>query len=135
MLLLVALRYRRPGPTLAAFLPAVLAAAVTVAVLSLAGVGVDLLALTSLLMVLSMGVDYGVFLAEAARHSPADLEATLTSLCVACLSTLLGFGLLALSAHPALRTIGLTAGVGVLSSLLLAPTTLVLLSGEPAGEA
>lgn len=48
------------------------------------------------------------------------------ALVLACLSTVLGFGLLALSSNPALRSLGLTAGVGVLLSLLLAPTVLVL---------
>lgn len=128
ILLLVAARYRTPRRTLAATLPALLAAALTVAVLAALGKPLNLVALTSLLMVVSMGVDYGVFMAEAATHHPDELPATLLSLLVACLSTVFGFGLLALSTHPALETIGLVAGVGVTASFILAPATLAWLA-------
>ncbi len=126
VLALLLLRYRRLRSALAAFVPALLAAAVTIAALALWGRPLSLVALTALLMVLSMGVDYGVFLVEAAAHDEATLPATLVALIAACLSTVFGFGLLALSAHPALSTIGLVAGVGVVASLIFAPTTLVL---------
>ncbi|MCB9726977.1 MAG: hypothetical protein H6744_06095 [Deltaproteobacteria bacterium] len=128
ILLLVAARYRTPRRTLAAVLPALMAAAVTVAALALLDKPLNLVALTSLLMVVSMGVDYGVFMAEAQSHHPSELPATLMSLLVACLSTVFGFGLLALSDHPALETIGLVAGVGVTASFVLAPATLAWLA-------
>ena len=126
---LVALRYRRGWDILAAVAPASLAVAVTIAALGAAGLPLNIVALTALLMVFSMGVDYGVFLAETARHGWDDaneLGATLLAVTIAWASTLLGFGLLALSSHPAMRTIGLTASIGVTSSLLLAPTALLL---------
>ncbi|MFW6051021.1 MAG: MMPL family transporter [Myxococcota bacterium] len=127
VLLLLGLRYRDPRRAAAAFVPSVLAAGVTVAALALAGQGLDLVALTSLLLVVSMGVDYGVFLVDAEPSAPRHLPAALLSVLVACLSTVIGFGLLALSEHPVLFSIGLTAAVGMIASLLLAPTTLVLL--------
>ncbi|MFT7583552.1 MAG: putative exporter, partial [Myxococcota bacterium] len=122
----------------AAFVPAVLAAAVTVAVLSLLGRPLNILSLTALLMIVSMGVDYGVFLAEApgrdgGGEGDAHLRATLVALVVACVSTVLGFGLLALSDHPALSSLGLTAGVGVTASVLIAPSVLVLTRARPEG--
>ena len=116
-------RYRRPRIVAAAFLPSVLAAATTLAIFGLAGVEVHLLHLTALLLVLSMGVDYGVFLAESSRAATA---ATLVGLVVACISTFLGFGLLALSSNPAMQALGLTTGIGVGLSLLFAPVALVL---------
>lgn len=122
---LVWLRYRRLGLALAAFGPAVLAAGATLGSLALAGVTVGLLHVVALLLVLSMGVDYGVFLAES-RADPAGFAATLLSVLVACASTVLAFGLLAMSASPALQAIGLTVGIGVLLSLLLAPAALLL---------
>jgi predicted exporter len=130
VLILLALRYRDPRRTLAAYLPAVLGAACTIAVLALLQIPLDLVALTALLMVVSMGVDYGVFLVDAEAAGELELRAALLSIAVACSSTILGFGLLALSSYPVLRIIGLTAGIGVLTCLLLAPTTLVLLRGE-----
>jgi len=72
-----------------------------------------------------MGVDYGVFLAES-RADPAGFAATLLSVLIACASTVLAFGLLAMSASPALQAIGLTVGIGVLLSLLLALAALLL---------
>jgi len=128
---LVLLRYRRFGVALAAFAPAVLAAGATLGVLALCGVGVGLLHVVALLLVLSMGVDYGVFLAES-RDDPEGFTATLLSVVIACLSTVLAFGLLAMSDSPALRAIGVTVGLGVLLSLVLAPAALLL--GERGGR-
>ena len=123
VLMLLALRYRDVRRTLAAFAPALLGALVTLAVLSLLGYPLHLVSLTALLLVVSMGVDYGVFLVDAERD--AQPETALLSVVVAALTTLFGFGLLALSDHPLLSAIGLTAAVGVLACLVLAPTTLV----------
>lgn len=121
VLLLVLARYRRLGPALAAFVPAVLAAATALAVVLLAGQQANLMHLVALLLVLSMGVDYGVFMVEA-RASDEDVGTTVTGILVACLSTVLSFGLLALSANPALRALGSITGLGVLLSFVLAPT-------------
>lgn len=134
VLLLVAAQYRRLSLTLAAVGPAALAVLLTVAALGVFGLPLNIVALTALLMVFSMGVDYGVFLAEAEQHSFAELSATLVAVVIAWASTLLGFGLLAMSAHPAMRTIGVTAAIGVSASLLLAPTALALVR-RPAGAA
>ena len=122
---LVLLRYRRIGLALAAFAPAVLAAGATLGLLAGFGVEIGLLHVVALLLVLSMGVDYGVFLAES-RDDPGGFAATLLSVLVACLSTVLAFGLLAMSASPALRALGITVGLGVLLSLVLAPAAMLL---------
>lgn len=127
VLLLLAARYRDLRKTLAAFLPSVLGALVTVALLALLGHGIDLVALAALLMVVSMGVDYGVFLVDASEQSEEEPTIALLSVFLAATTSVLGFGLLALSVHPMLRVIGLTAWVGMTSCALLAPTTLVLL--------
>jgi predicted exporter len=127
VLVLLGLRYREPKRTLVAFLPSVLAAGVTVSILNLAGRGLDLISLTALLFVVSMGVDYSVFLVDANDESEArSVAAALCGALLACLSTVVAFGLLAASDHPVLSNLGLTAAVGIATSLLLAPTTLVL---------
>ncbi|PRQ03688.1 MMPL family protein [Enhygromyxa salina] len=128
---MIFIRYRRLGPALAAFLPALLGAGTAVAALVLAGFALNLLHVVSLLLVLSMGVDYGVFLAESREH-PSEVAATISSLFACCLSTVLAFGLLAMSSNPALKAIGLTTGIGVLASLVLAPTALILFGGTTA---
>jgi predicted exporter len=126
VLVLVWLRHRRWAPTWVAFLPAVLAAATTASILALCGVELNMLSLVALLMVVSMGVDYGVFLAEAGDDDCA-LRATHLAIVVASLSTILGFGLLALSDYPALLSIGVPSGLGVLLCLILAPTVRLLI--------
>ncbi|MCB9897777.1 MAG: MMPL family transporter [Planctomycetes bacterium] len=122
---LVALRHRAWRPTLAACGPALLGVFGTVAVLALLGIPLDMLSLVALLMVVSMGVDYGVFLVEVRDH-PEALGATLLAVLVAGTSTILGFGLLASSDHPALFSIGAVSGLGVAWCLALAPTMRVL---------
>jgi predicted exporter len=134
VLVLLALRYRELRKTLAAFLPSLLAAAVTVACLALSGRKLDLIALAALLIVISMGVDYGVFLVDAAATEDEPTTALL-SIFFAASTTVLGFGLLALSEHPLLSTIGMTAWVGMTVCAILAPTTLVLLGEQRPGAA
>lgn len=126
IVLLVALRHRlggRPGwlrATAAACAPALLGAAGTIAVLGLLGIPLNVLSLVALLMVVSMGVDYGVFFAE--EHGGKGLDATHLAVVIAGISTVFGFGLLAWSDQPALRSIGATSGIGVVLCLILAPT-------------
>jgi predicted exporter len=119
VVLLVALRHRAVRPTLIACLPALVAALATMSLLALFGVSMNLLSLVALLMVVSMGVDYGIFL-TADEADPAGRQATQFSILLASLTTVLGFGLLALSQQPALFRIGATSGVGILFCLLLA---------------
>lgn len=125
ILALVAGRYRSLRLTAIAAVPAVVAGFATLGLLCLGGEALNLLHLVGFVLVLSIGVDYGVYLAEIAPH-PAAEPATVLSIAVAALSAVLGFGLLGLSANPALRAIGLTTGIGVLLSLVLAPTLLLL---------
>jgi predicted exporter len=71
-------------------------------------------------------VDYGVFLVESVR-SGRSLGASALGVGLAGLTTLASFGLLATSSHPALHSLGVASGVGVLGSLLLAPVGVALL--------
>ena len=116
--LIVHARYRRLRLSLAAFSPAVLAVAVSVALLALSGRPLNLMHLIGILLVLSMGADYGIFVVESRDH-PEELGATLLSLVVAMLSTVLSFGLLGMSANPALAALGVTAGLGTLLAFYL----------------
>lgn len=121
--LIVLFRYRRLRLALAAFLPALVAAGSTLGLLGLLGMEANLMHLVALLLVLSIGVDYGVFMVEHRSH--ADVRAaTLLSIVVACSTTMLSFGTLAMSSNPALRALGVAVGVGVMLALLLAPTAL-----------
>ena len=120
VILVVAIRYRSARKTIAAVAPAVLAGAASLGIVSLAGVPLTLVHVVTLLLVLSMGVDYGVFMAESDAHEEGPVP-TVVSLVVACGSTVLSFGALAFSDHPAMQAIGATTAIGVALSLVLAP--------------
>jgi predicted exporter len=113
----------------AALAPAVVAAVTTLGLIVALGFTLNLLHLVGLLLVLSMGVDYGVFFVES-RGSPEALAASGASVLVACITTVTSFGLLALSANPAIRAIGLTTGIGVLFALVFSPVVLVCTTGR-----
>ncbi len=125
VLAVLLLRYRHWRPALAAFAPS---AAVALAIPSLAaavGMPLNLLHAVSLVMVMGMGVDYGIFLVDGAREKERA-GATTLSLLLSCSTTVMVFGVLALSSNPALTAIGWTTGLGVLLSFVFAPIALVL---------
>jgi predicted exporter len=128
---LLLVRYREWRSATAAFLPALLTPVVVLSGFALAGVETHLLHAVSLMMVMGMGVDYGIFIVDSARDDAGEVGATLVSCLLCCLTTILSFGTLALSSQPPLRAIGLTTGAGVAVSLLLAPISLLLLKVAP----
>lgn len=122
---LSALRYRSLRLALGLVVPPLLAAAATLGLLGVLGVEANLMHLIGGLLVLSMGEDYAVFLLES-RDSARDLSASCIGIGLAAATTILSFGLLAASSHPALRALGQMVGIGVAGSLLLAPLALVI---------
>lgn len=100
------LRYRRQAWRV--FAPTLLAAALTLGLLGLLGQPLQLFNVLALLLLLGMGIDYGIFLVE---HR-GDVSAWL-AVCVGAASTWLSFGLLALSSTPALAAFGLTLLLGI----------------------
>lgn len=133
VLLLLTLRYRAWRPVFAAFVPSALVALVVLAVLALLREPANLLHVMSLVMVMGMGVDYGIFCVDSVGRGE-DFGATLLSLLLSCLTTALVFGTLALSSQPSLRAIGLTTGVGILLSFALAPLSVAALGIGPGGR-
>lgn len=135
VLVLLALRYRAWRATLAAFLPSAVVALLLLGGLALSGTRTNLMHVMSLVMVMGMGVDYGVFLVDSAR-ARGEVGATMVSLLMSCLTTAFVFGTLAISDQPALRAIGVTTGVGILLSYALAPITLAAVGvGRTEGKA
>jgi predicted exporter len=110
------LRFGRQGWR--ALAPTLLASLLALALLSLLGQAIQLFNVLALLLILGMGVDYGIFL--LAQPSP-QAQRPFLSVSLAAISTLLSFGLLALSSTPALRAFGLTMLFGITLSWLLMP--------------
>ena len=123
--LVLLLRFRSPLRALFAFLPAALAATGTLGLFGLFGEPVSVVSAVSLLVILGMGVDYGIFSVDSAG-SESSQGATLSSLLVSCITSVFVFGILALSGQPVLRAIGLTTGIGVLLALFLSPLVMAL---------
>jgi predicted exporter len=115
VLLMLAQRYRREAWRVWA--PVAIASLGSLALLGWMGEPLQLFNVLALLLLLGVGVDYGVFLLE----HPGDGAAWLAVL-LGATSTALSFGLLALSSTPALRTFGLTLLTGLVVVTLVAPT-------------
>jgi len=108
-------------------LPPLIAACLTLAVFGLVGWAVSLFHVLALLLVLGIGIDYTIFFAEYGGDKPSTMLAVMLS----ALTTLLSFGLLALSATPVLQGFGVTVGLGILIAWLLSPLAAARPSKEP----
>jgi predicted exporter len=125
-------RYRSPRLVLAALVPAFLGGAGAVIVVGAAFGALNLLHLVAVLLVLSMGVDYGIFMVEGRRNRDERVS-SLVSVATATSTTLLSFGLLALSTSPALRALGATITVGLTLTMILCPLALAFVKKEELG--
>lgn len=103
-------------PAWRALVPTLLAGVVSVALLGWLHMPLQLFSVLALALLLGVGVDYGIFLLE----HPGDGSAW-TAIVLGAASTLLAFGLLALSTTPALRAFGITMLSGVGTVWLLSP--------------
>lgn len=110
----LAVRYRRQAWRV--ITPTLLAGVLTVALLGWLGQPLQLFNVLALMLLLGMGIDYGIFLVEHRGDASAWL-----AVCVGAASTWLSFGLLGLSATPALRAFGLTLLFGIGLVWLLSP--------------
>ncbi len=113
---LLALWWRFGRAAWRAWLPTVLAAVFSLAMLGWLGESFQLFNVLALILLLGIGVDYGIFLLEHDGDGSAWLAVVLGAA-----STLLSFGLLGLSSTPALRAFGLTMALGTACVWLLSP--------------
>lgn len=112
--LALVLRFRRRAWR--ALLPTALAGATSLGLLGWLGVPLDLFGVLAQLLLLGFGIDYGIFLLE---HD--DDPASWLAVSLGAASTTLAFGLLALSATPALHSFGLSLLLGLGLVWLLSP--------------
>jgi predicted exporter len=114
----LALYVRYRGRTWRVLAPTAAASALTLAILGLAGQSLQLFHVLALMLLLGVGVDYGIFMQEDPRRGK---DAPWLAVGLSAASTLLSFGLLALSATPALRAFGLTMLLGTALVWFAAP--------------
>ncbi|MCW8195253.1 hypothetical protein F6455_10685 [Proteobacteria bacterium 005FR1] len=115
----LALRYRWAAWRILAA-PAI-ASLICLAILSAGGFTITIFNLLALLLVLGIGLDAGIFLQESGRGSSAASAYTWAAVTLAACTTLLAFGLLALSETPVLNQFGLTVLFGIVGVWILAP--------------
>jgi predicted exporter len=96
--------------------PSVAATLATVGIFGWLGVPFNLFTLLALWLVLGLGIDYGIFLRHGQEHRVTAILSVTLSAC----TTLIAFGLLALSATPFIRSIGLTLLFAITLSWLFA---------------
>ncbi|WP_303903275.1 MMPL family transporter [Thiohalomonas denitrificans] len=108
---------RRPGAVVRVMTPTAAAIVMSAALLVAGGTPLSLFHLSSLLLLLGIGLDYGLFY-ERLRTDAAERRATATALLVCNMTTVLVFGALAGSAVPVLKAIGATVAIGAPLSLI-----------------
>jgi len=119
MALVLWLGLRSARRTLTVLLPAFIAVIIDAAVLRLTGQLLSLFHLVSLLLVVGISIDYGLFFSRG--DADAGMRGrTFHGLTVCVLSTVSVFGILATSRLPVLNAIGTVVAVGVAVSFLAA---------------
>jgi predicted exporter len=101
-----------------ALAPTAVASMLVLALLGIAGQPLQLFHVLALMLLLGIGVDYGIFLQE--QHDHREPTAWL-AVSLSAVSALLSFGLLALSRTPALQAFGMTMLIGTTLVWLLVP--------------
>jgi len=66
------------------------------------------------IMIIGLSVDYGIFIVSSFNKPISESSKLSVTMCA--LSTLIGFGALALANHPALKALGVTVLVGILAA-------------------
>lgn len=102
-------------------LPPVIAGIFSISLAGLSGEAMNIFNLLALAIVLGIGIDYTLFFAEHRNDEEAGLLSTLLAISLSAATTILSFGLLALSATRAIQSFGITVLIGIYVSWLLAP--------------
>lgn len=105
--------------TLVVLLPLTLAVLLDLCVLALRAEPLTLFHLVSLLLVVGLGIDYGLFFSSTADDIE-EQSRTLHALLLCSSSTAAGFGMLCFSSLPVLKAIGQTVTVGVIAAYVFA---------------
>jgi predicted exporter len=111
-----------------AFLPVFAGVLVMCAIMSVSGLKLNLFNMVAAILIMGLGVDYGIFIVCTHEESPSN--ATCNAVLVSGLTTFVGFGSLITARHPAMHSIGVTVAAGIIPSLLCALTLVPYLTGK-----
>jgi len=113
---LLLMRYRRT--TWRVLVPTAFASLITLAMLGWTHQPVQLFHVLAFMLLLGIGVDYGIFMQEQASANP---RTAWLAIGLSAANTLLSFGLLALSQTPALQAFGFTMLIGIAMVWIIVP--------------
>ncbi len=136
VLLVVGLLLRRPGPVLATMASIALTGLLFTGAMALLGLQIDLYNLMVLPVVIGYGVDDHIYVVRRAREDGLDAAVAGSGRAVitTTLTTMAAFGALTLCTLPGLRSLGLTAvlgvGLGLVTSLVVMPALLSILAAH-----
>lgn len=114
--ILLSIRYR-PLRAFQLMMAPAIAVLMALGTLGWAEAPLNLFHLLALLLILGIGIDYTLFLEEGRDHRNSTMLAILLS----AITTLLSFGLLALSETPAVQAFGVIVLIGISVCVILAP--------------
>lgn len=123
--LLLCWRYRFKL-ALKVLIPPMIAACVGLAVTSAVGIPVTIFNLLALILILGIGIDYTLFFAELKENNKA--KNTLLAITLSAITTVLSFGLLALSETQAIHGFGITVLSGIVAAWILAPLAMPVIA-------
>ena len=115
-MLVLAVRYNLIVASLIVLGP-IIAASVAITANIVINSSFNLFSALALFLVFGIGIDYGLFYAESKKRSPYIYLA----IGLSAMTTFLSFGLLSLSATPAIHAFGLTMLSGILTVFVLSP--------------
>jgi len=123
VLLLLIILFRNMKKVIFALVPVVTGLVFMFGIMGWLGIGFNLFNIVATILIIGLGVDYGIFM--VCKISEGYDHATDRAIFVSGLTTLAGFGALALARHPALHSIGVTVLLGISaavpSALLVIP--------------
>jgi predicted exporter len=135
ILCLLWIAYRSIISALMALLPAATAMAVSLAVAMLTMRAVNIMHITAAILLLGIGVDYGIFMTSMHRRSSSEQEksSTIQSIFISGLTTLAGFGILVFCGNLSVFSLGSSMLSGILAAffsawLVIPPLSLLLQS-------
>ena len=115
------LHFRSIADALLAVLPTICSLTCLLAIAKLTGAKMNLANIVSVPLLIGIDVDYGIFLVSVARRTRTRAElldrvsASSLAVVLCAAATLLGFGSLAFTSVPAIRSLGWAVGIGVTS--------------------
>jgi predicted exporter len=117
VILVLTVALRRLRMVVLCLLPALTGLLVMLAVMGATGLSVNMFNMAASVLVLGLSIDYGVFMV---RRAHVDDGAEQRAVVASALTTLSGFGALALAQHPAMFSLGITVVLGIVPAMLCA---------------